>query len=51
MKEKLVPAAVGFLVGAVFVGALAHFGICPFQTSAGDKKEEPAAKVGKAAPA
>lgn len=45
MKEKLVPAAVGFLVGAVFVGALAHFGICPFQTSDEKPKEgEPAAK-------
>ena len=49
MKEKLVPAALGFLVGVVFVGALAHLGVCPFQKGADDKKPDEPAKEGKAA--
>ena len=43
MKEKLVPAAIGFLAGVVFVGFLAHLGVCPFQKGADEKKKEPAA--------
>ena len=40
LKEKLVPATAGFLVGAVFAGALARLGKCPFQKGASEEKKE-----------